>query len=36
MCPTKKRNRKKQMKDNINKATKEFQKKISVEGVNEY
>ena len=33
ICPTK-RETEKQMKDNINKATKTFQRKISVEGVN--
>ena len=32
MCPTKKEKQKRKMKDNINTATKTFQRKISVEG----
>ena len=35
LCDQQKRETEKQMKDNINNATKSFQRKINVEGVNE-
>ena len=35
LCAQQKKETEKQMKDNINTATKTFQRKISVEGVNE-